>query len=56
MTGTVATGGGSTTETVVELATLGGDSDSVTRGDAGVGSAAVGGADDVCAGATPVRG
>ncbi len=55
MTGTGTTGNGSTTETVVELATLA-DSDSVTRGDAGVGPAAVDGADDVCAGATPVRG
>ncbi len=57
MTGTTGTGTGSasTTETVVELATLG-ELDSVTRGDAGVGAATVDGADDVCAGATPVRG
>jgi hypothetical protein len=55
-TGTVTTGGGSATETVVELATLDGDSDSVERGDAGVGSATVDGPDDVFAGATPVRG
>jgi hypothetical protein len=58
MTGTVTTGGGSAgggsaTETVVELATLAGDSDSVARGDAGVGAAT---ADGVCAGATSVRG
>jgi hypothetical protein len=61
MTGTVTTGGGSAgggsaTETVVELATLAGDSDSVARGDAGVGSATVEGAGDVCAGATAARG
>jgi hypothetical protein len=57
MTGTVSMGGGSATETVVELATLAGDSDSVARGDAGVGSATVDGADGVCAGAgTPARG
>jgi hypothetical protein len=59
MTGTVTTGGGSATETVVELATLAGDSDSVARGDAGVGAATVDGVDGVdgvCAGATSVRG
>jgi hypothetical protein len=58
--GTVTTSGGSATESVVELATLAGGSDSVARGDAGVGSATVDGADDVCAGAsgaaTAVRG
>jgi hypothetical protein len=56
MTGTVSTGGGSATETVVELGTLAGDSDSVARADAGVGSATVDGADGVCAGGTPARG
>jgi len=40
----------------MEPATLDGDSDSVTRGDAGVGATTVDGADDVCAGATAVRG
>jgi hypothetical protein len=54
--GTVTTSGGSATESVVELATLAGGSDSVARGDAGVGSATVDGADGVCAGGTPARG
>jgi len=55
MIGTVSTGGGSATETVVELATLAGDSDSVARG-AGVGAATVEGAGDASAGATAARG
>ena len=54
-TGMGTTGSGSAAETVVELATLG-DSDSVTRGDFGIGPTTVDGADDVSAGATPVRG
>jgi len=56
MIGTVSTGGGSATETVVELATLAGDSDSVARGAAGVGAATVEGTGDASAGATAARG
>jgi len=58
--GTDATGGATATEAVAELVTPG-DSDSVSRGDLGVGLATVDGADDVGAdevgaGSTPVCG